>query len=251
MSQLRPKSEYRNPDAPLLIIISAPSGGGKTTLCQHLLERHPEMGRAVTCTTRQPRKGERDGVDYFFLDEPAFQRRVNAGDFLEHATVYGNSYGTPKSEVLARLRQGRDVLLNIDVQGAASVCASAEKDPALRHALVTVFLTPPSLEELATRLRRPGDRLRGGIEQTAWRGEAGNCSLADLPVPNCQHHRSRGRPPHGVHPCLGADARHACPGAGVAIGSQTIPAGWDGTMVSCQSCLARRGEMDVSIKIVK
>ncbi|MGA3179685.1 MAG: guanylate kinase [Verrucomicrobiota bacterium] len=154
MRKPRPKPGVRNPASPLLIVISAPSGGGKTTLCQQLLACHPEMSRAITCTTRPPRPGEGDGADYYFLDAATFERRVHAGDFLEHATVYGHSYGTPKSEVLARLRQGRDVLLNIDVQGAASVCAVADQDPDLRRALVTVFLTPPSLDELAARLRR-------------------------------------------------------------------------------------------------
>ena len=77
---------------PLLIVLSAPSGGGKTTLCQQLLARHPEMTRAITCTTRAPRAGERDGVDYYFLSSAAFAERVQADDFLEHATVYGKSY---------------------------------------------------------------------------------------------------------------------------------------------------------------
>ena len=79
---------------PLLIVISAPSGGGKTTLCQQLLAARPDMTRAVTCTTRPPRPGEKDGVDYYFLDAAEFQRRVQAGDFFEHATVFGRSYGT-------------------------------------------------------------------------------------------------------------------------------------------------------------
>jgi guanylate kinase len=149
-----PESVPRNPAAPLLILVSAPSGGGKTTLCQQLLAGHPEMIRAITCTTRPPRPVERDGADYFFLDSAAFARRVAAGDFLEHASVYGHCYGTPKAEVLERLRQGRDVLLNIDVQGAASICATAVKDNDLRRALVTVFLTPASLAELDTRLRK-------------------------------------------------------------------------------------------------
>src|ERR1043165_9363492 len=109
----------KNP-SPLLIVGSAPSGGGKTTLCEQLLEKHPNMTRAVTCTTREPRKGEVDGEDYFFLDATNFLKRVQAGNFLEHATVYGNSYGILKSEVLSKLRQGKDVLLNIDVQGAAT-----------------------------------------------------------------------------------------------------------------------------------
>ena len=81
---------------PLLIVISAPSGGGKTTLCQQLLARHPEMTRAVTCTTRPPRPGEIDGHDYYFIDTLEFSRRVEAGAFLEHAIVHEQSYGTPK-----------------------------------------------------------------------------------------------------------------------------------------------------------
>jgi guanylate kinase len=83
--------------APLLIVISAPSGGGKTTLCQQLLATRKSMTRAITCTTRAPRPGEQDGVDYYFLDAITFLRRVQAGHFLEHATVYGNSYGTLRS----------------------------------------------------------------------------------------------------------------------------------------------------------
>lgn len=138
----------------MLIVISAPSGGGKTTLCQQLLARHPEMARAITCTTRPPRLGEVDGRDYFFLDEETFARRVAAGAFLEHARVHDRSYGTPKDEVLDKLRQGRDVLLNIDVQGAATVRSRAEADADLRDTLVTVFLTPATMAELEFRLRR-------------------------------------------------------------------------------------------------
>jgi guanylate kinase len=141
---------------PLLIVLSAPSGGGKTTLCQQLLAGHPEMTRAVTCTTRPPRAGEIEGQDYYFIDPMEFSRRIEAGAFLEHARVHDQSYGTPKPEVLDKLRQGRDVLLNIDVQGAATVCARAAADADLRHALVTVFLTPATLRELDERLRRRG-----------------------------------------------------------------------------------------------
>jgi guanylate kinase len=139
---------------PLLIVISAPSGGGKTTLCRQLLAARPEMTRAITCTTREPRSGERDGEDYYFLDAGAFQQRLRAGAFLEHATVFGNSYGTLKAEVLDRLRQGQDVLLNIDVQGAATIRQRAREDAELSGALVSVFLTPPSLAILEERLRR-------------------------------------------------------------------------------------------------
>jgi guanylate kinase len=131
-----------NPN-PLLIVISAPSGTGKTTLCEQLLAVLPNLSRAITCTTREPRPGEQDGVDYYFLDAATFLKRVQAGNFLEHATVHGNSYGTLKSEVLGRMRQGQDVLLTVDVQGAATIRQKAEEDPELGKALVSVFLTPP------------------------------------------------------------------------------------------------------------
>lgn len=142
--------------SPLLVVISAPSGAGKTTLCDLTLAARREMARAVTCTTRAPRPGEKDGTDYYFLDATTFLKRVQAGNFLEHATVYGNSYGTLKSEVLGKLRSGRDVLLNVDVQGAAAIRAHAEQDAELRRALVMVFLTVPSLAVLEHRLRKRG-----------------------------------------------------------------------------------------------
>lgn len=140
--------------SPLLIVISAPSGGGKTTLCNQLLAARPDLTRAITCTTREPRNGEKDGVDYYFLDAGSFLKRVQAGNFLEHATVYGHSYGTLKSEVLGKLRTGKDVLLNVDVQGAATIRQRAEEDPELRAALVSVFLTPPNLGVLEKRLAK-------------------------------------------------------------------------------------------------
>lgn len=139
---------------PLLVVVSAPSGAGKTTLCDELLKRDPSVQRAITCTTRAPRPGERDGVDYHFLTPAAFQQRVAAGEFLEHATVHGNFYGTLKSEVLNRLRAGRDMLLNIDVQGAASVRSCAANIPELARALCTIFIVAPSLAELEKRLRK-------------------------------------------------------------------------------------------------
>jgi guanylate kinase len=157
---LEPTMESQNKPGPalgpLLVLISAPSGGGKTTLCQQLLAARPQMTRAVTCTTRPPREGERDGLDYYFLDAGSFLKRVQAGNFLEHATVYGNSYGILKAEVLGKLRQGKDVLLNVDVQGAATIRQQAQEDAELRRALVTVFLTPPSLDIVEQRLRRRG-----------------------------------------------------------------------------------------------
>ena len=144
------------PGNSLLILISAPSGGGKTTLQHELLKARPEITRAVTCTTRDPRDGETDGVDYYFLDAGSFLKRVQAGNFLEHATVYGHSYGTLKSEVLGKLRAGKDVLLSVDVQGAPAIRKCADEDPELKRALVTVFLTPDSLGTLEKRLRKRG-----------------------------------------------------------------------------------------------
>jgi guanylate kinase len=140
--------------APLLILISAPSGGGKTTLCDLLLAELPNLTRAITCTTRPPRPGEKDGVDYHFFTAEEFLKRLHAGNFLEHATVYGNSYGLLKSELLSKLRAGKDVLLNVDVQGAATIRAAAQAEPELHEALVTVFLTPASVEILAARLKK-------------------------------------------------------------------------------------------------
>jgi guanylate kinase len=150
-SALRPRSSGMSP---LLIIVSAPSGGGKTTLCRHLLAARPELTRAITCTTRAPRAGEKDGVDYYFMDAASFEKRVRAGDFLEHAAVHGHSYGTLKAGVLNQLRRGRDVLLNVDVQGAAAIRKQARRNAGLRRALVTIFLVPRSLAVLEERLRR-------------------------------------------------------------------------------------------------
>jgi len=95
-------------------------------------------------------------LDYYFLKADDFLKRVQAGNFLEHATVYGNSYGLLKSELLGKLRAGKDVLLNVDVQGAATICKKAESEPELKRALVTIFLTPTSLQEIERRLKRRG-----------------------------------------------------------------------------------------------
>ncbi|HPY30868.1 MAG TPA: guanylate kinase [Verrucomicrobiota bacterium] len=149
----------------LLVVISAPSGAGKTTICEQLLAARPDMSRVVTCTTRPPRASERDGVDYHFLDADTFQQRIEAGHFIEHATVYGHHYGTLRAEVLDRLRADQDVLLNVDVQGAATIRAQAAADPELKQALISVFLTTPSLAELETRLRRRGTDAEAVIQK--------------------------------------------------------------------------------------
>ena len=160
MKRSPPASPARPPEKPatpsLLILISAPSGAGKTTLVNLLLEAQPQMTRAITCTTRPPRAGEKDGVDYHFLEAADFLKRVQAGNFIEHATVFGNSYGILKRELLDKLRTGSDVLLNVDVQGAATIRAQAASEPELSRALVTIFLAPPSVAVLEQRLKQRG-----------------------------------------------------------------------------------------------
>jgi guanylate kinase len=149
-----------NPDnRPLLIVISAPSGTGKTTLCDRLISEFRTMKYSVSCTTRQPRDGEIDGVDYHFLDEKTFQTRIDNGDFLEYAEVHGSMYGTLKDIVMDNLRGGTDILMDIDVQGAAKIREvirhGTAGDP-LRRAYVDVFIAPPSIEVLHARLKGRG-----------------------------------------------------------------------------------------------
>lgn len=137
----------------LLLIISGPAGSGKTTVCERLLEAEPEIQRVVTSTTRAPREGEQHGIDYYFFDPETFAAKVAAGEFYEHAQVHTNRYGTLKSEILDKLALGKDLILNIDVQGAAAYREAGRDDPLLRGKVVTVFIMPPSMEELDQRLR--------------------------------------------------------------------------------------------------
>jgi guanylate kinase len=150
---MRSSSVTKTPRTPILLLITAPSGAGKTTLCQNLMEAEPSVHRVITCTTRPPRGNEINGVDYHFLDKSDFELGIVKGDFLEHAVVYDNLYGTRKNDISKQFEAGHDVLLNIDVQGAESVRDQAVNEPNLKQALVTVFMTPPSLDELEKRLR--------------------------------------------------------------------------------------------------
>lgn len=153
---------------PLLIVISAPSGTGKTTLCDRLISEFRSMKYSVSCTTRPPRDGEIDGVDYHFIDESTFQVRISEGAFLEHAMVHGKHYGTLSEAVLQHLDQGIDVLMDIDVQGAAQIRDAIQhgaQHEALRRAYVDVFIAPPSLEILRARLQGRGKDSEEVIER--------------------------------------------------------------------------------------
>ena len=133
-----------------LFILSSPAGGGKTTLANLLIKEIPNLKRVITCTTRKPRPGEKNGVDYYFLSKEEFEKRIKENDFLEYAIVHGNYYGTPKKEVEEELQKGFDLLLVIDVQGMRQI-VSNKKD------VVTVFILPPSLDELVRRMKERGD----------------------------------------------------------------------------------------------
>ena len=132
-----------------LFVVSGPSGAGKGTIIRAALERRPDILFSISATTRGPRPGERDGVDYHFISEARFRAMIEAGEFLEWAEVYGALYGTPRAPVEEALEQGQDVLLELDIQGAIAV-----KD-AIPEA-VLVFVEPPSMEALADRLRARG-----------------------------------------------------------------------------------------------
>ncbi len=137
------------------VILSAPSGGGKTTIARRLLEQREDLGYSVSCTTRSPRDGEENGRDYCFLSREAFQSAVVGGEFAEWAEVHGNRYGTLRSAVEQVLASGRRVIMDIDVQGARQFCASFPET-------VLIFVLPPSVEVLSERLmaRRSEDRER-------------------------------------------------------------------------------------------
>jgi guanylate kinase len=135
----------------ILFIVSAPSGAGKTTLCQRL-KLTGEFTYSVSCTTRKPRNGETEGKDYHFVDVASFQAKVTKGFFLEHAEVHGNFYGTPLDPIKEVLKQGKDMLLDIDVQGAAQI--RSHPDPIIRGALVDVFLMTKTVSQLEFRLRK-------------------------------------------------------------------------------------------------
>ncbi|MEQ8900626.1 MAG: guanylate kinase [Roseovarius sp.] len=135
----------------LLIILSSPSGAGKSTLSRRLRDWDPTISFSVSATTRTPREGEVDGQDYHFLSEERFKRDVTAGEMLEHAHVFGNFYGSPKGPVETAINAGRDVLFDIDWQGAQQI-----RNSALGAHTLSIFLLPPSIRELHRRLETRG-----------------------------------------------------------------------------------------------
>ncbi len=131
-----------------LLVLSSPSGAGKTTITRRLLERDPTLSLSISVTTRPPRGDEVDGRDYCFIDQARFDRMVADGELLEHAVVFGHCYGTPRQPVEAALAAGRDIVTDIDWQGTQQIAEN------LPHDLVTVFVLPPSVAALAARLQR-------------------------------------------------------------------------------------------------
>ncbi|MGL5086550.1 MAG: guanylate kinase [Clostridium sp.] len=140
----------------VLIVISGPSGAGKGTICKALLEKHEDLFLSVSATTRSPREGEVEGVNYYFLNREEFKIKVFENGFLEHAEVYGNFYGTPKANVEAMLEEGKDVILEIDIQGALKVKENFEEG-------VFIFILPPSMEELKQRIIKRGSETKESL----------------------------------------------------------------------------------------
>lgn len=140
-----------------LLVISGPSGSGKGTICKKLLERNRDLVLSVSATTRKPRKGEIDGVNYFFVDEDKFEEMIRNNEFLEHANVHGNKYGTPMKFVVNQIENGEIVILEIDVQGALQV-------KNIYNEAILIFLLPPSMEELKNRINKRGTETKEDID---------------------------------------------------------------------------------------
>lgn len=143
----------------MIFIVSAPSGAGKTTLCDKLQEEFKDIHYAITATTRAPRDGEVDGKSYYFMSREVFEEKLARNGFIESALVHGNRYGSPRDPVEAALAEGCDVLMNVDVQGAAAIrdfVRNAADDDPLKCEVVDIFVVPPSTEVLRNRLVKRG-----------------------------------------------------------------------------------------------
>lgn len=149
----------------LLLVVSGPSGVGKGTICKEYLNKYDDCALSVSATTRSPRDGEVDGVSYFFLSHEEFRKRIDAGGFLEHAVFCDNYYGTPKDAVMEKLEEGKNVILEIEVQGALQVRSHYPE-------AVFVFVIPPSVETLEERLRGRGTETDEVIKKRLERAKA-------------------------------------------------------------------------------
>ena len=149
----------------LFLILAGPAGSGKTTLCDRPVDENDHLERVVTCTTRAPRVGEIDKVDYYFLSDEQFDAKVESGEFLEWAHVHTYRYGTLKSTIEAKLEDDVDLVMNIDVQGVASVQEAARNKPMIGQRLVTVFIMPASFDEFKERLRGRGKDVKAEISR--------------------------------------------------------------------------------------
>lgn len=153
-----------------LIVVSGPSGAGKGTVCSAFLKIHDEIAYSISATTRAPRPGEVDGVNYYFVEKPEFQRMIREGELLEWAEVFGNYYGTPLKKIEDKLSEGCDILLEIDTQGALNVQKRFPEG-------VFIFLLPPSIEELGRRLRGRGTEDEESVQRRLARAK-GEIALA-------------------------------------------------------------------------
>lgn len=155
----------------VLIVLSGPSGAGKGTICKDLLNKNPEINYSISATTRQPRTGEQNGINYFFISQERFKEMIRQNELLEWAEVYGNFYGTPRKYVMDLLENGKDVILEIDTQGAMKVKESFPEG-------VYIYIVPPSLDELADRIYKRGTDSLDSIKKRL------NCACDEL---NCSY----------------------------------------------------------------
>ena len=164
---------HKNDNLGIALVVSGPSGTGKSTICSAITENNQNINFSISCTTRNPRPQEQNGVDYYFLTREEFESKISLGLFIEYAEVHGNFYGTLCSEIIDRVEKGQDVLLDIDVQGAMQIKQFSKNNPMLAAAAEYIFVAPPNLEILEKRLRSRGTeedhiiqiRLNNAIEE--------------------------------------------------------------------------------------
>ena len=154
------------PEKSLLFILSGPVGIGKTTLCDRMLEElSPRVQRVITATTRAPRSGEKHGVDFYFMSDEVFKKRLKAGEFCENAIVHNNNYGVLKEAIYDKLEQNIDLLINIDVQGAETLRKVSEDDPILKGRVISIFVMPKDEAQLRKRVESRGLDDKAEIER--------------------------------------------------------------------------------------